>query len=92
MAQPSHFLFLESNLRSMVRQFLAGLFLASALLAQEPSPENLLRHAMELQQAGDLEGAVRSYREFLALRPKEFAVQANLGCCWLISAGTIKPK
>src|SRR5712664_772580 len=63
----------------MGRLFAAGLFLTSALFAQEPSPENLLRHAMELQQAGDLEGAVRGYRDFLAVRPKDVAVQSNLG-------------
>jgi tetratricopeptide (TPR) repeat protein len=34
---------------------------------------------MELQQAGDLEGAVQGYRQFLAARPKEGAVRANLG-------------
>jgi tetratricopeptide (TPR) repeat protein len=71
--------FLESNLKAMVRRFAATLFLAGALFAQESSPETALRHAMELQQAGDLEGAVRGYREFLAAHPKEVAVQANLG-------------
>lgn len=60
---------------------LTGMFLAqpASLAAQESSPENPLRHAMELQQAGDLEGAVRGYREFLVAHPKEVAVQANLG-------------
>jgi tetratricopeptide (TPR) repeat protein len=71
--------FLASNLKAMVRRFAATLFLAGALLAQESSPETALRHAMELQQAGDLEGAVEGYREFLAAHPKEAAVQANLG-------------
>jgi tetratricopeptide (TPR) repeat protein len=71
--------FLESNLKAMARRFAAALFLAGALLAQESSPEDALRHAMELQQAGDLEGAVRGYREFLAAHPTEAAVQANLG-------------
>ena len=60
-----------------------GLFIAvaspSPLLAQNASPEDTLRNAMELQQSGDLEGAVRGYREFLAARPGEAAVQANLG-------------
>jgi Flp pilus assembly protein TadD len=52
---------------------------AVPLLAQNSSTEDVLRQAVELQQAGDLEGAVRGYREFLAARPKEAAVQANLG-------------
>jgi len=63
----------------MARRFTAALFLAGALLAQESSPEDALRHAMERQQAGDLEGAVQGYRVFLAAHPKEVAVQANLG-------------
>ncbi len=68
----------------MYRLFLAALFLLGTLLAQESSPETILRHAMELQQAGDFEGAVRGYREFLAVRPlathpQDVAVQANLG-------------
>jgi tetratricopeptide (TPR) repeat protein len=52
---------------------------ASSTLAQNSSPEDTLRYAMELQQAGDLEGAVQGYRQFLAARPKEAAVHANLG-------------
>jgi len=63
----------------MVRRFAVALLLVGVLLAQESSPEDALRHAMELQQSGDLEGAVRGYREFLAAHPKEAAVQANLG-------------
>jgi len=63
----------------MDRLFLTALFLVGALFAQEPSPENLLRHAVELQQAGNLEGAVQGYRDFLALRPNEVAAHSNLG-------------
>jgi len=68
-------------LKYMHRRFAAaaGLFLATLLSAQTPSPESLLRHAVELQQAGDLEGAVQGYRDFLALRPQETAVRSNLG-------------
>jgi tetratricopeptide (TPR) repeat protein len=58
---------------------LAASILTGAGFAQAPSPENILRHATELQQAGDLEGAVQGYREFLAERPTEAAVEANLG-------------
>ncbi len=56
-----------------------GVISSRPALAQESSPEETLRHAMESQQAGDLEGAVHGYRQFLAARPKEAAVQANLG-------------
>ncbi len=55
-------------------------FLAAYLSAQaSSSPKELLRHAVELQQAGDLEGAVKGYREFLAVRPNEVAAWSNLG-------------
>lgn len=63
----------------MNRLFLAALLLVGTLLAQEPSPETILRHAIELQEGGDLEGAVRNYREFLAVRPNEVAALSNLG-------------
>lgn len=63
----------------MYRLLAAGLLLASSLFAQVPSPAELLRRATELQQAGDLDGAVTSYREFLALQPNEAPVHSNLG-------------
>jgi tetratricopeptide (TPR) repeat protein len=63
----------------MHRLLAAGLLLASSLFAQAPSPEELLRHSAELQQAGDLEGAVKGYREFLGLQPNEAPVHSNLG-------------
>src|SRR5258708_12237500 len=77
--RPSHFLLLEYNIKSMGRLFLTALFLVGALFAQEPQPEDLLRHAVELQQAGNLEGAVEGYPDFLALRPNEVAAHSNLG-------------
>ncbi len=60
-------------------RFLFTAFLLMGTTLGQSSPEDTLRHAMELQQAGDLEGAVQGYRQFLAARPKEAAVQANLG-------------
>jgi tetratricopeptide (TPR) repeat protein len=38
-----------------------------------------LQHAIELQKAGDLAGAVKGYRDFLAAHPQEVAVHSNLG-------------
>src|SRR5437868_10710754 len=58
---------------------LIAVLFASPTFSQNASPEDTLRHTMELQQAGDLEGAVQGYRQFLAARPKEAAVHANLG-------------
>lgn len=63
----------------MLRSFLPFVLLGGALLGQSSAPEDALRHAMEQQQAGDLEGAVRGYREFLAARPNEAGVRSNLG-------------
>src|SRR5258705_11413121 len=63
----------------MFRAFLTSFLLLGVLSGQSPTPEDALRHAMELQQSGDLEGAVRGYRAFLSERPNEVAVQANLG-------------
>jgi tetratricopeptide (TPR) repeat protein len=85
----SHFLCPESKSEAMSRALRITAVLAAGLLiavlsasptsAQSSSPEDTLRHAMERQQAGDLEGAVHGYRQFLAARPKEAAIQANLG-------------
>jgi tetratricopeptide (TPR) repeat protein len=63
----------------MLRSLLTLLLLAATLPGQASSPEDSLRHALELQEAGDLEGAVRGYREFLAARPNEAGVRSNLG-------------
>jgi len=62
----------------MLRPLVTAFLLMGTLFGQS-APEDVLRHAMELQQSGDLDGAVRGYREFLAARPNEMAVQANLG-------------
>jgi Flp pilus assembly protein TadD len=63
----------------MFRSLVTGCVLAGFLCAQTSSPEAALQHAVELQQAGDLAGAVQAYRDFLALHPKEVAVHSNLG-------------
>lgn len=63
----------------MFRALAAGLLLVTLSQAQNLSPEESLRQAMQMQQSGDLEGAVRGYREFLAAHPNETAVHSNLG-------------
>ncbi len=37
------------------------------------------QHAIQLHQSGDLEGAIREYREFLKVRPDVVAIRSNLG-------------
>jgi Flp pilus assembly protein TadD len=63
----------------MFRLLVTGCVLAGFLCAQGFSPDAALRHAVELQQAGDLAGAVQAYRDFLAVHPNEVAVHSNLG-------------
>ena len=63
----------------MCRLLATWLLLLGSVFAQTSSPEELLRHAAELQQAGDLEGAIQGYRDFLAIQPNVAAVRSNLG-------------
>ena len=47
---------------------------------QEPvAPDQILRRAVELQQTGDLEGAIDKYEAFLVLYPEAAAVRFTLG-------------
>ena len=41
--------------------------------------QQLVQEAMQKQQAGDLEGAVTGYRQFLKLHPEATAIHSNLG-------------
>jgi tetratricopeptide (TPR) repeat protein len=63
-------------------RFLPGFVLVGAALAggvpvaaQEPS----FSRAVALQHAGDLEGAAREYRRFLAVQPSNVEARSNLG-------------
>ncbi len=55
-----------------------ALFLLDTALAQM-TPQQLVQDAMQKQQAGDLEGAVTEYRQFLKLHPEVAAIHSNLG-------------
>jgi Flp pilus assembly protein TadD len=65
----------------MARSF----FLALAFLlvhypaAAQESPDQILRQAIAMHQAGDTEGAIREYRAYLRLRPDSPGVRSNLG-------------
>jgi len=56
-------------------------FLVSTVWAQQPaaSSEALLQHAVTLHQAGDLDGAIRAYRQYLAAEPDSVQARSNLG-------------
>jgi tetratricopeptide (TPR) repeat protein len=52
-------------------------FLALAAWAQPP--EATLRHAIELHQKGDVDGAIREYRAYLKQSPDNVIARSNLG-------------
>src|SRR5215475_14534818 len=54
------------------------LLLTFAASAQQ-SPQALVQDAITRQKAGDLEGAVKEYREFLKIDPKAIPIRTNLG-------------
>jgi tetratricopeptide (TPR) repeat protein len=64
-----------------------GLY-ASTLCAQEPTanPGALLQRAITLHKAGDLDGAIGAYREYLAMEPDSVQARSNLGAA-LAGAG-----
>jgi tetratricopeptide (TPR) repeat protein len=71
-------------MRVSVKAFtrLAGLVLwVSGAVWSQPAPdaEAVLRHAMELHQAGDIAGAIGEYRAYLKLVPDNTIALSNLG-------------
>ena len=50
-----------------------------AATAQQPSPDAILRHAVDLHQAGDIPGAIAEYRAYLKQAPKSVMARSNLG-------------
>ena len=69
-------------MRACGRGGVAGLalWLACAATAQSPpSPDALLRHAIELHQAGDIPGAIAEYGSYLKQVPKSVMARSNLG-------------
>jgi Tfp pilus assembly protein PilF len=53
--------------------------LVVALLAEGTTPEARLRKAVQLHQAGDMEGAAAEYRAFLESDPRNVEARSNLG-------------
>lgn len=54
---------------------------AFELCAQQPpaDPQAMLRQAIVLHQSGDMDGAIRAYREFLSQKPDSIEARSNLG-------------
>ena len=65
----------------MYKYSLLLLIFSTLLRAESPqaSPQQLVQDAMQKQQAGDLEGAVKEYRQFLKLHPEATPIHSNLG-------------
>src|SRR5581483_3334161 len=56
------------------------LFCASTAWSQAPgSAEGILRHAIQLHQAGDVAGAIPEYRAYLKQVPGNVMARSNLG-------------
>jgi tetratricopeptide (TPR) repeat protein len=63
---------------SLLFAFVLALVLLAPAQAQM-TPQQLVQDAMQKQQAGDLEGAVVEYRQFLKQHPDAAAIHSNLG-------------
>jgi tetratricopeptide (TPR) repeat protein len=55
------------------------IWLARVAWTQQPADDAILRHAVELHQAGDVEGAIREYRSYLKQAPASVMARSNLG-------------
>src|ERR1700686_2394630 len=57
------------------------LFLTFSLspISWAQTPQELVQDAIQKQQAGDLDGAVAEYRQFLKTHPEATAIHSNLG-------------
>jgi tetratricopeptide (TPR) repeat protein len=55
--------------------------LVSNLPAQQPAPDadSIFRQAVTLHRSGDINGAIRKYREYLQLKPDSIEARSNLG-------------
>ncbi len=53
--------------------------LSLGAVARAQTPQALIQDAIAKQSAGDLEGAVKEYREFLRTHPNEAVVRSNMG-------------
>jgi tetratricopeptide (TPR) repeat protein len=45
----------------------------------DENPERILARAVQSHQSGDIEGAIRGYQAYLALRPERIEARSNLG-------------
>lgn len=60
-------------------KFTLFLVLALSAAGYAQTPEQLVQDAQQKQRAGDLEGAVAEYKQFLQMYPEATAIHSNLG-------------
>src|SRR2546429_1128423 len=61
-------------------KFTLVLILSIGAIARAQTPQELVQDAIQKQQAGDLEGAIAEYKQFLKLHPEATAaIHSNLG-------------
>src|SRR5215472_15563487 len=56
--------------------------LEASTQVRTPDPEQIFARAVELHQAGDIQGAIREYEAFLALKPQRVDARSNLGAAY----------
>ena len=61
---------------------LALLICAFSANAQSETSEQILKQAIDRHQAGDIDGAIQSYRKYLAARPESPLALSNLGAAY----------
>jgi tetratricopeptide (TPR) repeat protein len=67
-------------MRGRIRLLLLAVGSTFGLLGQtDPAAEATLRHAIQLHQAGDVEGAISEYRAYLKHNPASVLARSNLG-------------
>ena len=62
-----------------MRLVFALLVFTAVARAQQPDPDQLLRDAIQAQQSGDYQTAIKEYRKLLELRPDNVQAKVNLG-------------
>jgi Flp pilus assembly protein TadD len=60
----------------------AGFYAASCANAQTDATEEILKRAIGLHQAGNIDGAIDGYKKYLAVRPDSPMALSNLGAAY----------
>jgi tetratricopeptide (TPR) repeat protein len=60
----------------------AALLICVCANAQPDTPEAILKRALGLHQAGDIDGAIQAYKKYLAARPDSPMALSNLGAAY----------